>query len=237
MKRFLLALVAVSLLSLPGHSGMIIRGSGGGGGGIVHIQSKTVWGGATEGTIAATFDSSVTAGNFIVASVHGYNTYATGVADTGSNSYTKDLGGTNRNNLFSAQVSTGGTLTVTATLNASTNYRAITISEYSGVATSSAYDNGAVATAARSGSTDTDGDYTDNVTTSVDGCLIVGSIVNTLGGWGTIVAGTGLTQRGIGGDDWHHEDKILASAGTTNATWTAGDTDDYRWIIGAYKPQ
>jgi hypothetical protein len=110
----------------------------------------------------------------------------------------------------------------------------MTIWEASGVGN---YDTGLISGANNAGATGADGDATPNITTAEANELILASIVNLSGSFSSLAPGTGFVE------DYENaasalvasEHKTAGAAGTYNATWTAGDTDAWGYMIAAFK--
>lgn len=204
---------------------------------IAHVQSTGNKSDASATTIVKAFVSNVTAGNTIVVTAFcGSGGTISGVTDSLGNTYTQRVSGiTNRFKIYEAANITGGACTVTVTFSVSVSFRAMSIHEYSGMVSTGAFDVGAGAAWSRAGSTATDGNYTDSITTTANGDLIIAATVDVPASWFGISPGTGLTERYDDADWYEAEDKIQTTAGSTNATWTPPNTDDYYWVIGAFK--
>ena len=206
---------------------------------IAHVQSTGNRDDAAGTTIVKAFVSNVTAGNTIVVIAFcGTGVAISGITDSLGNTYTERVSGiSGRLKVYEAPNITGGACTVTVTFSDSVPYRAMSIHEYSGMVNTGAFDVGAGATASRAGSSATDGNYTDNITTTANGDLIIGAIINIPASWVAVAPGTGLTERyDDGPNGWYEsEDKVQASSGSTNATWTCDNTDAYYWIIASFK--
>jgi len=204
---------------------------------IAHVQSTGNRSGASDTTIIKAFVSNVTAGNTIVVTAFcGAGQTISSVTDSLGNTYTERVSGmSGRLKIYEAPNITGGACTVTVTFSDSVSYRAMSIHEYSGMVNTGAFDVGAAATASRAGSAVTDGNYTDNITTTANGDLIIAAIVNIPAAWVAVDAGTGLTERYDDASWYESEDKVQESSGSTNATWTCDNTDTYYWIIASFK--
>jgi hypothetical protein len=186
-------------------------------------------GGGSDTTQVVVFGSNVTAGNLIVVSIgYGGAIGTPSCADSLSNSYTVEASGhsvlSNQSQaLFWAEDISGGACTVTVTLSPAASFRRMQVSEYSGLVTASPSDGSAI-TADNDLSTATDGTQSDSITTGENGDLIYGWCQNFDEAdppSATITGGTGFTQRGgVGSGICVGEDKIQASAGSVNATFT-----------------
>jgi len=199
---------------------------------IAHVQSKGATNDADATSIAATFDSNVSAGNLLV--VAGQFGDAPSVSDTLGNSYqlAVENGGTR---IFYCANCLGGANTVTVQFDSAT-YNRISIHEFSGAAKSDVLDVTANSGIVDPGSSATDGDSSGPATTTVDGALIFGCIMDIPSAW-SIAAGTGFTERYDNNIDYEAESKVQATAGSVAATWTASNTDGYRAVMAAFKPQ
>ena len=132
----------------------------------------------------------------------------------------------------------GGPTTVTITF-PTNSYTAMSIQEYSGIATSSALDAASanntttVSTAAN--------DATSNAsTTTENGDLIFGGWTLTLGSPSSLNAGTGFIMRenDFSGAGMATEDQIQSAAGPIAGTWSLGQTGiEYDALMAAFKPQ
>jgi hypothetical protein len=170
-------------------------------------------------TIIQAYASALTNPSLLVISFEATATSITitSVVDTAANTY---ILGESRDNgsgwevftYYALNTSTqaGNTVTVTST---SSNLRRLTVSEYTGCATSSPLDqvNGQNGTSTSPTSP--------SVTTTTDGQLIYGFIF-TLGG--SIVAGSGYTIRTAPGGFVAVEDKVQTSQGSIAADYTTG---------------
>lgn len=205
---------------------------------IAHVQSTGNKSDAYDSSITATFGSNVTTGNLIVVTAFtGLGQTVSSVTDGLSNTYSEAVSAASGQfKIYYAENITGGADTVTANFSDGANFRAISIHEYSGADTTAPFDVGAGASSSRTGVASTDGNYTDNITTAVANELIVAATVNIPASWYGISPGTGLNERYDDADWFESEDKIKATAGTTNATWTPPNTDNYYWIVAAFKP-
>jgi len=205
---------------------------------ISHVQTAGYnSAGGTSTTVALPFVSSNTSGNFIVVTAWGVEDYAiTGVSDSANGAYTKGPARTdNTFVMYYRHNVASGANTVTVTWNGVVTYPRVSISEFSGIKTSAAYDVGA-AGEYRVGVVATNGNYTNNVTATVAGDLVVAAFLNRDSGWGGIAAtGTGLTGLYDSGGDYLVEWKAFAGTGAVNATMTPNNVEHYDWIIGTFK--
>ena len=177
-------------------------------------------------TVAATFDSSVIAGNLLAVYViweDTENSITASCADGLSNSYTDvnnptDLSGSARGAMFYAKDIAGGSCTVTVTLSSSVNAQ-IVIAEIAGADTATPLDDSSMNAQADPG-TGTDVVTSDSITTTVADIYLFG-VSGTIAATG-IASGTGfVNQNELGGSSRTlFEDKTLASTATIAATWT-----------------
>jgi hypothetical protein len=185
------------------------------------------------------FGSNNAGGNFIVVCVRiGLTGQTITVSDTQGNTYSSalqfdDTGGGNTGAIFYALNIKAGANTVTVSYTPGTATLRFSIAEYSGVATTAALDvsssNQAVSgTALDSGS----------VTTTADGELLVGMMINSSGDAWT--AGTGYTSEEEvptgASSKLMFEDRIQASAGAVSASATISPSDAWAAGIATFKP-
>lgn len=205
-----------------------------------HKQSAGTFGDATATTIAQALPSRVTGGSLIVVTVTWDTAATTAVtcSDSQGNTYVTAVNTNDTTNVQALAVcyaanAAGGTTTVTATFGASSVTRRIIVSEYSGVATTSPVDitrsNVANGTTATNNITSTAG------TTTTNGDLIFGAVMDTTGTT-TITAGTGFTLRSTIGSHMSVEDQVQATAGSIAATFTFNAVQRYIAHMIAFKP-
>lgn len=132
----------------------------------------------------------------------------------------------------------GGATTVTVTL-PTNSYTAMSIQEYSGIATSSALDVSSVnnTTTVITASNDATSNAS---TTTKNGDLIFGGFTLSNGSASGISAGTGFIMRenDFSGAGMATEDQIQSTAGSIAGTWSLGTTGvEYVALMGAFKPQ
>jgi len=248
MKRFALLLLAFALTS----SASIVRGpvapAGGGGGGWAHVQTNGSSQTSSSSTVALAYTSNVTSGSLLVATVAWGDSTQTisGVADSLGQTWTQvgstvtglDELGFWRMAVFYKANSGAGADTVTATFSAATTYRQISVTEYSGILTASPLDQ-TVGQAQDSPGTGTDAVTSTSVTTGQTNELIYGAAI-ARSALGSFDSGTGFTSR-LGQFDGTYvylrvEDKNLAAAGSTAATFTVTfATDDTAAIVATFK--
>ncbi|MDB5182188.1 MAG: exported protein of unknown function, partial [Candidatus Saccharibacteria bacterium] len=158
------------------------------------VQSITVGSTASATTTASTFTT--TAGNLIVVSLSFASSGTTFTCtdnrgDTFSNAAQVTNSGQTAGICYAPNVA-GGSTTVTVTYGAASTFRAIILSEYSGVATSNPVDVTSVNTG--TATTATDNVTSNSATTTQTGNLIVG-LVDDITGNAVVSAGTGYTPR------------------------------------------
>ncbi|MCW2763240.1 MAG: hypothetical protein JWR85_3441, partial [Marmoricola sp.] len=201
------------------------------------VQSITVGSTASATTTASTFTT--TAGNLIVVSLSFASTGTTFTCtddrgDTFSNAAQVTSSGQTAGICYAANVA-GGSTTVTVTYGAASTYRAIILSEYSGVATSNPVDVTSVNTGTATTATD---NVTSNIaTTTQTGNLIVG-LVDDITGNAVVSAGTGYTPRqaSAAGERILVQDKVFNGTGTVASTNTFSTPDAYNSVLVAFKP-
>lgn len=207
---------------------------------IAHVQTNVSANTASNGTnVSQAFGSNNTAGNMIVAAVTWFGSGGTVTcSDTQGNTYATvrvEHDSTENQSLgvcYALNVSAGAN-TVTGTFSGGTSgFRAITVSEFSGVATTGAVD----AQAGVGGSSGTN-PSSGAAATSQDGDLIYGVVMDTAGtNWNdtSIAAGGGFTEHGEN-DGLSPESQVQASAGSIAATWTFTTSARYDAIMVAFK--
>jgi hypothetical protein len=209
---------------------------------ITHVQSIGTTADASATTIVRAFSSNATAGNLIVAAVSWDSTATQAVtcSDTQGNTFTtvnvwNDATNQQALALCYAVRITGGADTITATFGASSAFRRIIISEYSGVLGVSPADvfagvGGQVATTGANAVT------SGPATTTQNGALIYGAVMDTTSTT-TIAAGSGFTQRtSLNSKDLAVQDLQQATAGSIASTQTFGATHRYNAAFVAFKP-
>lgn len=198
------------------------------------VQFNTVQ--TTSTTCAATFSSSVTAGNLLVALFVGFNTSSyslSSVGDNNSNTWTIDEPGTfaqrNLASIASAPNANSGSTTVTATASTSVTCSMVIV-ELSGAATSSVND----------GHTATSAPFTTNpdvsVTTATNNAILLGIITHD-GATTTITEGFTLIaeDEGTANDPYNAQYRTLGAAGNYDLTWTLGSARNVNVALAAYK--
>lgn len=207
------------------------------------VQAKTMTNDGSSSTLVATFDSNVTVGNLIYVLFNWYQA----AADANALSVADGLGSTYAlidhayngtiqvpSETWYAKNIAGGACTVTATLAASKQFRRMIIVEYSGLDTVAPMDQHAKIDDEVS-TTGTDGEASASITPSVNGCLIVGGLVDASAGQ-TINPGTDYSER-ADLTDLEVEDKVQATAASVQATWTlSSSTDRLSKHVVSFKP-
>lgn len=208
---------------------------------IAHVQTNvsanTAAGGGTN--ISQAFGSNNTGGNLIVAAVTWFGTNGTVTCtDTRGNTYVTirtvyDAVEQQSLAVCYAQNIGAGANTVTGTFSGGTSsFRAISVSEFSGVAPVGALDVHA-GVGGNSGSSPSSG----TATTTQNGDLIYGAVIDTAGtNWNdtSIAAGSGFTERGEN-DGLQIENQVQGSAASIAATWTFTTSARYDAIMVAFK--
>ena len=189
------------------------------------VQENSALDDAAATTIAVTL-TGVASGSLIVVFVgHSSSGSTTGVND--GSAYTQ--AGSQATDVINSQASdawyfinhASGNPTITATFSSSIQYRRIRVAEYSGIATTGAFDAANQNYQANPG-TGTDAIVSGNITTAEVDELIVSWTQNTGDGSTVASPGTGFTGRGTGVYQDRLEDKHQATTGTTNGTFTQG---------------
>lgn len=209
---------------------------------VSHIQSIGSTNDTTATTIAQAFGSNNTAGNLIVAAVSWNSAAATTVmcSDSQNNPYTvvniwNDTTNSRALSICYAPSVKAGANTVTATFGASSTFRRIIVSEYSGAVALSPYDVSA-GVGGSTGTTATDGVTSGSATTSQGGELIYGAVMDT-GTITTVAAGTGFTQRfSLNSKDLAVQDQQQSAAGALASTQTFGTSQRYNAGMVTFKP-
>src|SRR3989304_8830692 len=183
---------------------------------IAHVQTPAVVVVTAQSSNRA-FASNVTAGNTIIVcvvnGVGGGAAIVTSVTDTLSNTYVQaGVGNTHgnfREEIWYALNISGGSCTVTVNMNKSTDL-SFTISEFSGIATSSAVD-------VTGGATGTSTQATVNLTTTNSDDVLVG-VMDHAGSTQALTSGTNFTMlqesEAVAKMPIHSEYRIVTSTGT-----------------------
>ncbi len=201
----------------------------------VQAKSSSAW-----STASLAFDSNNTAGNLIVAILtfdSGYPRPDVNCSDSKGNVYTTigeqglTSGDTQTMAVCYAENIASGANTVSASIGGYAWY-AMTIAEYSGVATSNSVD--VVASAAAAGASGTDSMSTGSATTTTDGALIIGAF-EAAHEPATVSAGSGYNSRSYAISIFL-EDKIQSSAGAVTATASPSSSTDGSSMLIAFRP-
>lgn len=192
-------------------------------------------------TIVQSSSLNTTSGNFIVVVVSTYDgsgdNVLSGVTDTAGNTYTKAIGEyrsgitNHRSEIWYAENITGNSSNVvTGTFSGSTQYGNISVSEYSGVATSSSLDDTSYSTL--SSASPSSGD----ATASEDGCLIIGGA--PLSTSRDVTKGTGFVDLVSDTTNvyYYAEYKILGVAGDYDANFTLNSSTEIIVVAAIFKP-
>jgi len=216
---------------------------------IAHVQSTSnVVLSGTPASIAATYGSNVTAGNFLVAAVvwdtAGATVNSVTCSDTRGNVWTglpikADLAKGDSMEICYAPSTATGADTVTATFNGNAGIpQMLTIHEYSGVSSVGPVD--VTATNISAGATGTDAVTSTVATPTQNGDLIFSSVYNDDSGPSTVAAGTGFNQRAtglnLGNTFMMSEDKIQTTGAAIAGTFTFGTARNYIAYMVAFKP-
>lgn len=208
--------------------------------GISFVQSAARTNDSLATNIAQAFPSANTAGNLIVVAVSWDSPVSNlRASDTQGNTYllaTNDFDWVHRQGLailYAPNIRSGSN-TVTVSFGEGHQYRRIAISEYSGVAPASPLD--VTAKNMADGVTAANGITSNSATTSTDGELIFGAVMDDAGVT-TIAAGAGFTQRAsVNNKDLVIEDMIQKTAGTVASTQTFGAAHRYLAQMATFRP-
>ena len=211
-----------------------------------HVQTATSSSSAGGATTLA-FGSNNTAGSLIVVATTWDASTATGItcADSKGNVYATPLKLLDTNaqqyiGVCYAPNIAAGANSVTVTYTGGTppvGFRELSIHEYSGVATTNPLDTSA--STFGSGSTGADGYTTTASTTTTNGDLIFGMMMDDAGTSATLSAGTGfntLRANIASPGPFAAEDKVQATAGSVAATFTSTAAHTYAAYMLAFKP-
>ncbi|MGH7196419.1 MAG: fibronectin type III domain-containing protein [Candidatus Saccharimonadales bacterium] len=192
---------------------------------IAHIQNAaaTSIGTSSAATISQAFDTPNTIGNTIVVAFSwGSNANPT-CSDTQGNVYaiaTRQYDSTKNQSLavcYATNVKASAN-TVTVSFSASAKYHRLVIHEYSGIDTANPVDVTSMNNAV--GTTGTDAITSGNATTTANGALIFGAIMDDTGTT-DITAGTGFTYRNsVNNEDLFTQDMVQPTAGQVASTNT-----------------
>lgn len=192
------------------------------------------------------FSSNNTAGNLIVVAVtwDSATNSTFSCSDSRGNTYASPIIQNDPGNnqaigvCWAANIAAGAN-TVTATWPGNPSFRGMSISEYSGVSTTDAFDVSAKNDS--TGNTAANNITSTSAITTVDGALIYGATMNTDAGVNTVTAGTGFTKRSsvgpITSGDMNTQDMVQTTAGSVASTMTySANNQDYVAIMVAFKP-
>ena len=192
-------------------------------------------------SISQAFGSPNAGGNLIVVAASWGDNPASSISasDTWGNTYflaTSDFDSNNRQGLavFYAPNIHSGANTVTVRFGQADAYRRIIVSEYSGVATAAPLD--ATAKHQAAGTKTANGVTSSPATTTANGDLIFGAVMDDSGNFGSITAGTGFTRRAVLNNmDTATEDRVQTTAGSLAATFTFSRADYYLAQMVAFR--
>lgn len=188
-----------------------VDNTGGGGGTPTFVQddgsSFDPWGTARS----TTFGSSTVSGNMIIVAYGGSNASSLVASDNKGNSYTTVVDGATSGAAiaYAMNITGGASHQVTATVTSNGNAAHMIVLEYSGITTSSAFDQGAQSSGFVANSSVTTGSISQAVEL-LFGALLYG---------GTATAGSGFTLRHNQGGLWT-EDKNSAATGAQTINFT-----------------
>lgn len=196
-----------------------------------HIQSTSNYATPSSTTLGKAYDSNVTSGSLLIASISSYGISANqnvgSIGDDKGNTWVQIdapggwFGEANTDHQwFYAANATAGATTVTSTWSAAREYRALIISEYSDVATTTPLHKASTLAIQGTGSTDTDGLIVGTIVPTVDGCLIV-SVCENQAENTTHTAGTGYTKTHTDSvQNQSIENLVQITAASIQGTWT-----------------
>lgn len=185
------------------------------------------------------YSSNVTAGSLLLTCINA-DAGISSVTDTLGNTYAAATnltdGSTYALAMFYTISASSGANTVTANFTGSVGYAHHILGEWSGVASSSPLDQSTGQVQAAPG-TGSNAVTSGNITTTVNGDLLVGCSNSDPYVSGQLTAGTGFTIRQLLFGDHPMEDSVQATAGTTAATFTSSQAaSNYTTLVGAFKP-
>lgn len=212
---------------------------GSGAGSVAHVQTNiSANNAASAANVSQAFGSNNTAGNIIVAAVTWFGPGTITCSDSRGNSYTTvrvALDSSENQSLgvcYALNVAAGAN-TVTGTFSGgASTFRAISVSEFSGIATTGALDvhagvGGGSGTAVSSSA----------VSTTQNNDLVYGVVIDTSGtNWNEtgITAGSGFTEHGET-DGLSPESQVQTTAGSIAASWTFAVSSRYNAIVATFK--
>lgn len=189
-------------------------------------------GSATGTSLALSFGAAVTSGDHVIGSLTysqtGGTDNLTSITDDKGNTYTVvskilDAGNSQYFLLFYRENITNAPTTITANFSPTTAWRRMTLSEFSGLQSSSSTDGSTTKTT--TGNTGTDAQSSGNITTTANGDLIYGAFVDANGTGDPWSAGTGFTGLDISSSanlPMGHEWRVQSSSGSIAGTFTQG---------------
>jgi hypothetical protein len=208
--------------------------------GVVFAQASGGANAATATTLTQAFSGTNTSGNSIVVAASwnstGGNRTVT-CSDSSGNAYQTAIIQNDATKVQAVAIcyatniasAAAGANTVTVTFGATATNRRLIVHEYSGVAEIGAYDQVNANVAAATSTTPT----SNAVTTTANGDLIFGALMTH--NVTTVSAGSGYVKRfgttATTSNDFATEDKTLATAGATSATWSLSSTQPYSAIV------
>lgn len=261
MNRILINLLLATVLTVSAQAqlknGILMNGtyrsytnviSGGGGGGSITFVQRAADNDEVAHAFATT--NNVTSGNVLaIGCIWGPNTVSlTSITTTRSGSATlldnptAETGNAARTAMGVVNLTSGGTCTITFNFSGGLSYFGGMVHEYSGVDTANMIDNGGLAhkmTDSQNLGTGTDAYTSGAFTTTSANCMIVGFAFDVNEN-NNLSIGTGYTGRYVGqaGHKGVSEDKVLAVAGSTAATFTCSSAFLSSVVGGlALKPQ
>ena len=224
---FGLFLLGISTLDLAGQS-------------VKLVQKAGTTSDARISSISRAFASPNVSGDLIVVAVSwGDRPENVVVSDVAGNTYFLAASGYDPNNTeglatFYAFNVHAGPNTVTARFSQADGYRRLIIAEYSGIATSAPLDGAAKNQG--TASTATNHVTSGMGTTSSNGDLIFGVVMDDSGNFGTISPGSNFNLRvALNNTDTASEDAVQSAAGPVAATFTFGLADHYLAQMAAFR--
>lgn len=199
---------------------------------ISYVTSPTSASGESSSTTVATPTWSSTTGNTIIVGVSGYLGDVSSVADFMGNTYTKCGDLESGRSIWVAENTIGHASNyVVATFAEASTYRAISVAEYSGLATSSSYDTGVALSITSSGTTHT----SSNITPSQAEALIVGFYAGWDGNY-TLSAGTNTNLRTQAPNGaCAISDRIVSSVAAYALQLTSASSTTYSILLRSFK--
>lgn len=194
------------------------------------------FGSGASTSLAVTLPNNVGSGNLVIVSFGGAGDgIEVTVTDDKSNSYSlvskTTAGGYTWASFYALNI-TNSPKIVTASYGSS-SYITMVVDEFSGIATSNALDGYAI-NGNQTGVNTTNGITSTAITTTADGDLIYGSVVNLVGS-STLTKTSTFTQAQVSGQDFNTEYRIQSTKGSVAATWTGTTQDQFSSFILAFK--